>query len=202
MTDHEMTEWIGAHDMGFPGFKDWFRAADTPELLQIRKRLWHGRLARYSYHQMVSQTEAMFSTREKPQYFSDHLDWICNRLSPRPQHNSSFSHGLKCEACNGTGIISVIFFDQRYTVGGQPLPGNRGPAACRCPIGQHLNERRAAHPECQKLPEWIDSQMVMDVAERPTAEELEECRQRLAESPGWLAVLDKVAIRKRKAVVR
>lgn len=206
VTQSEFHDWLHVHEAGFPGFTEWWQTADSQEQLRIRARLWQGRLSRYSLNQMIASTEAMFEAREKPKYFGEHLDWICNRLNPRPQHNASFSHGQKCEACNGTGIVSVIFFDQRYTVGGNPLEGNRGPAACRCGVGRHLNERRGEHPDCARLPEWIGSQMAPDVIERPTPEEVQECRERLSQlHPGWCQVLQKLERRmaqRREAVNR
>lgn len=196
MTSEELKDWLQFHDAVFPGFLDWFRAAESAELLQVRARLWQGRLAPYSGSQTKKQTEAMFASREKPKFWSEHLDWIMNRLCPRPLLNDTGNFIAKCELCNGTGIVSVVFFQQRYTPGGHPLPGNRGPAACKCAKGKWLNDRRQEHPDGTALPWYESSKMQADVAESITGEELLQCRRRLGDKNSeWFSVIDKIGMR-------
>lgn len=201
MTSDELKQWINYHDAIFPGFKGWYVAADSPELLQVRMRMWAGRLAPYSLRQAEAQTEAMFIAREKPKFFSDHLDWIMARLSPRPLLNGtvrSGSYESRCELCNGSGMVSVVFFEPRFTPDGQPLPGNRGPAACMCNKGIWLNNRRADHQEGTQLQPYDARKMQPDLPEELTADEVAECRQRLGDSnPSWLAAVDRLSRRMR-----
>jgi hypothetical protein len=86
---------------------------------------------------------------------------------------------FQCQLCNGTGIVSVVFFHQRYTEGGCPLPENRGPAACKCSRGKWLNDRRREHPEGRLLPKFDSLEMRLDIPEPLTEHEREELLERL-----------------------
>lgn len=196
MQINELQEWVSYHDSLFPDFAKWFRSADTAEQLDVRNSAWHGRLSRFRLDQVKKQSLAMFESRDKPKFNGDHLDWIMGRLNPRPQLNSSFAQGFRgqiCQQCNGTGIVSVVFFEQRLTVGGRPLPNNRGPAACRCAAGKHMNDRRKDHPECDPLPVFHSDSMAADIPERPTRDELAQCRERLmVHHPKWMLILSSI----------
>jgi hypothetical protein len=198
MDTNEFKSWTAFHNAIFPGFLDWFRHAETAELMQVRARLWVGRLAPYSPRQVQQQSEAMFNSLEKPKFWSEHLDWMMVRLSPRPLLNDSSRFTVKCELCHGTGMVSVVFFEQRYTVGGNPLPGNRGPAACNCSKGRWLNDRRSEGKDCSPLP-WFDTAtMQPDIFEPMSGEELLQCRSRLGQTNyGWFKAIDKVGERLR-----
>lgn len=196
MDANEFKSWTAFHNAIFPGFLDWFRQAETPELMQVRARLWVGRLSPYSPRQVQQQSEAMFNSTDKPKFWSEHLDWMMIRLAPRPLLNGAANFTVKCDLCKNSGMVSVVFFEQKFTVNGHPLPGNRGPAACRCAKGRWLNDRRALHPDTPKLPEFDSAKMQPDVQEAMTGEEYLQCRQRLSEHhPMWIRAIDKVGER-------
>jgi hypothetical protein len=88
-------------------------------------------------------------------------------------------HIPRCQLCNGTGIVSVVFFRQRITEGGCRLEDNKGPAACKCSRGIWLNKRRSEHPEGRQLPPFDQSEMRLDIAEPLTAEQRELLMRRL-----------------------
>lgn len=147
MNRAELLDWLTYHDAGFPGFADWFLNCESATLEQ-RIQLWLNRLSQFSHGQLSAQTDAMFGSLEKPQYNNQHLDWICMRLRPRPLLNQA-EYGTaprKCELCNDTGIVTVIFREQRFTPSGRALEGNTGPAACKCSKGRWLNDCRAKSP--------------------------------------------------------
>jgi hypothetical protein len=75
-------------------------------------------------------------------------------MRPEPERFSYL-----CKMCNGTGIVSVRFFADRLTYGGNPLPGNIGQAACRCSEGQRVNDGRTGHPDATQF-EKFDLQLM------------------------------------------
>ncbi len=136
-------EWLNYHDAAFPGFESWWsNAGDTT--VEARLQLWLGRVSQFSLQQMRQATELMFNSPDKPKFHSEHLDWLCIRLRPRPLLNSIDSRPkqAKCRLCNDTGMLTVIFREQRFTPNGNPLENNTGPVACKCPVGQWLNDAR------------------------------------------------------------
>lgn len=143
MTLAELNTWLRYHDGAFPGFWSWY--SQPAEQLAVRTNLWLNRLAQFEAASVMKQTEQMFHGRDKPEFFSGHLDWICNRLRPRPLLNDGDSMApRKCGLCNDTGLVTVIYHRQRFTPGGCPLPDNTGAAACKCSKGTWLNAGRSA----------------------------------------------------------
>ena len=141
MTNSEMQTWLKYHDAAYPGYLAWMRKAHdgTDNAMKDRLTLWAGRVASVSMGIARRATEAMFNNGvDLP--FGKHLGWVCDFNSRQKPERELFSH--VCQMCNGTGIVSVKFFNDRKTFGGNPLPDNVGQAACRCSEGKHLNEMR------------------------------------------------------------
>ena len=88
-------------------------------------------------------------------------------------------HIPRCQLCNGTGIVSVVFFRQRFTEGGCPLEDNKGPVACKCSRGVWLNKRRSEHPEGRQLPPFDQNEMRLDIPAPLTPEQRELLMRRL-----------------------
>ena len=138
----ELGQWLQYHDSLFPGYLNWFQTGE-PAAISVRMEAWGRRLGSFSASHVQQASNALFEAREKPRYHSEHLDWLCNYLRPRPLLNQTdVSVPRRCGLCNDTGIVTVIFHRQRYTVRGVPLPDNTGPAACKCSKGTWLNDRR------------------------------------------------------------
>jgi hypothetical protein len=141
MNSNEMREWLTYHDAAFHGYLAWMKKAHdgTDTALKDRMNLWAGRVADVPTDVARRATEAMFNNGvDLPN--GKHLGWICDFNSRQKPEQEAFSH--TCRLCNGTGIVSVKFFHDRLTFGGNPLPDNIGQAACQCSEGRHLNEMR------------------------------------------------------------
>ena len=143
MTNAEMQLWLKYHDAAFPGYLTWMaRANETGDtVMRDRLNLWAGRVADVPADVARRATESAFNNGlDLP--FGKHLGWVCDFNSRQKPEREAFRH--TCGLCNGTGIVSVKFFHDRLTFGGNPLPDNVGQAACQCSDGKHLNERREA----------------------------------------------------------
>lgn len=190
MSRDELCEWLDYHEAAFPGFLAWFQQTDSDAVLNQRMSLWMNRLSQFSVASVRGQTDAMFVAFDKPRYFSEHLDWVCNRLRPRPLLNENASNApRKCGMCNDTGMLTVIFRQQRFTPGGAPLPENTGAVACKCSRGQWLNDRRGAHPEGRQLDVYEPALMdlpqpirLSDGERRRIASEIQATRPDLAQA--------------------
>lgn len=160
MRHDEFQIWLQYHDALFPGYAAWFNGTGD-DSVTIRITAWLNRFSQFSLAAVQNASVAMFESRDKPKYHSEHLDWICNRLRPKPLLNDSgpVPHLRKCGLCRDTGMVDVIFHHQQYTPGGNPLHGNRGPAACKCSFGVRLNTGRQNHPEGRPLPVYDATQM-------------------------------------------
>lgn len=184
-------EWLAFHDAAFPGFHNWWFSVEE-SAIEIRLNLWLGRVSQFSLGQLQQATELMFSSPDKPKYHSEHLDWICARLRPRPLLNSTEQTAApkKCRLCLDTGIVTVIFREQRFTPAGVPLPDNTGPVACKCSVGQWLNDRRSKSPNGVQL-EVLNLQL-MDLPQplQLTDTERDAIEERVrARNPGLAQVL-------------
>lgn len=190
MTRDEFFEWLNIHDAAFPGFHGWWCDA-SEEVLQARLQFWLGRIGQFTVPQLKQITEQMFSATDKPKFHSEHLDWMCAKLRPRPLLNSTqqTSAPKKCRLCNDSGMVTVIFQEQRFTPGGCPLPDNTGVAACKCQVGQWLNERRSKSPGGTQL-ETLDLQR-MDIPQplQLSAQERREIEERVKSRHSGLAMV-------------
>ena len=144
MNREEFFQWLEFHDAAFPGYQAWFAETVSEGGYETRVQLWLSRLSQFSLRQVQGVSQSMFAAADRPKYHSDHLDWICQKLRPRPLLNDSGPVPFlqKCRLCEDFGLVTVIFREQRFTPAGQPLPGNSGAVACKCSTGQWINDRR------------------------------------------------------------
>ena len=147
MNQNEMRDWLNYHNAAFPGYLAWMKKAEHGDSQTIRDRmsLWAARVAKIDQQAARLATEALHKKENETAateklFFGNHLGWICDHASRQKPEREPFSH--ICRLCNGTGIVSVKFFHNRKTFGGNPLPDNVGQAACQCSEGKHLNECR------------------------------------------------------------
>ena len=179
MNRTEFSQWIKTHDAAFPGFQAWIESGDGGSVRQ-RAQLWIELLKDVSLEQARAASRTMFGAESRPKFFNEHLDWLQGRFKPKALANSVQPLNIiRCELCNGTGIVSVVFFHPRFTEGGCSLPDNRGPAACKCSRGMWLNNRREQHPEGRQLPKFNQHEMRLDVPEPITPEQREEIMERV-----------------------
>ena len=150
MNNSELKEWLNYHEAAYPGYLRWMRQAEEggDTVQRDRMALWASRVRNLDQRAAKEATEKMFATNvDLP--FGKHLGWVCDyamRMRPEPERFSYL-----CKMCNGTGIVSVRFFADRLTYGGNPLPGNIGQAACRCSEGQRVNDGRTGHPDATQF---------------------------------------------------
>ena|GEM_PF-5270805 len=179
MNRTELKQWVKTHDSAFQGFQAWMESGDTASVMQ-RFDWWSDILKDVSLEQARAASRTMLGSDTRPKFFSDHLDWLQGRFKPKALGNSAQSiRIIKCEMCNGTGIVSVVFFSRRFTEGGCPLPDNKGPAACKCSRGIWLNDRRGQHPDDRQLPKFDPDEMRLDIPEPLTPEQRELLMRRL-----------------------
>lgn len=178
MNHNEMRDWITTHDAAFPGFREWANKEKKGSGTAVKRlELWMQRLAHIELAKAVNASESMFQ-RDVDIPFGRHIGWVCD-FAGRGKEKPGFSH--KCQLCNGTGIVSVRFFQDRLTYGGNPLPNNVGQAACKCGEGRRVNAGRSpdSHPEATML-EWFDEQHmeVWDPPAKPREEIARDMKQR------------------------
>ncbi len=150
MNQGEFTTWIGHHDAAFNGFRDWINRAER-ETLDKRLQMWVSRLERVPLPSATKATEFMFNSGFDQPY-TKHLGYVV-QWHTRHNPERDLRRFNTCDLCNNTGIVSVRFFDDQLTIGGNRLPGNIGQAACRCSCGNHVNACRSkdTHPDATKF---------------------------------------------------
>ena len=158
MNNSELREWLRFHEAAFPGYLKWMQQTEegNDDIKKDRMALWASRVRNLDQDATRAATKHMFDTGVDL-YFSKHLGYVCDyamRMRPEPERFSYL-----CKMCNGTGIVSVRFFADRLTYGGNPLPGNIGQAACRCSEGQRVNDGRTGHPDATQF-EKFDLQLM------------------------------------------
>ena len=158
MNNSELREWLRFHEAAFPGYLKWMQQTEegNDDIKKDRMALWASRVRNLDQDATRAATKHMFDTGVDL-YFSKHLGYVCDyamRMRPEPERFSYL-----CKMCNGTGIVSVRFFADRLTYGGNPLPGNIGQAACRCSEGQRVNDGRTGHPTATQF-EKFDLQLM------------------------------------------
>jgi len=158
MNNSELREWLRFHEAAFPGYLKWMQQTEdgNDDIKKDRMALWASRVRNLDQDATRAATKHMFDTGVDL-YFSKHLGYVCDyamRMRPEPERFSYL-----CKMCNGTGIVSVRFFADRLTYGGNPLPDNIGQAACRCSEGQRVNDGRTGHPTATQF-EKFDLQLM------------------------------------------
>ena len=161
MNNAQMQDWLTYHNAAYPGYLAWMRktADDGDTTVKDRLSLWAGRVADIPLTVARLATEAMFNSGVDLTY-GRHLGWICDFNSRQQPEREPW--GLQCNLCNGTGIVSVRFFADRRTYGGNPLPGNIGQAACQCSEGARVNAGRTSHPDATQFERFDKTQMEVD----------------------------------------
>lgn len=174
MTDNELKQWVKHHDVAFPGFLKWVKTASEggdPNTVTKRFELWSNRLRRVTGDMAVKATEYMFE-KGFDQPFNRHIGYVVEWNSRHTQEPIDRIAARICGLCNGTGIVSVQFFEPRLTIGGHQLPDNIGQAACKCSSGRHINNCRtiATHPDATQF-EWFDEKRMKLHSPKPRPRE-------------------------------
>jgi hypothetical protein len=192
MTEHDLASFLKHHDALFPGIRDWWRKGE-PEAIRTRANAWLKRLAPHTLDEAKRASSALFESREKPPYFGQQLDWVCNYLLPRPLLNDAPApHLSRCQLCGGNGILTAIFQEPQQTPNGNPLQDNTGTVACKCSKGQWINERRQASKDGTPLQTWDASRMQIArvICSDDLAERLVDMQKR---RPGLAAAVQRVS---------